>query len=462
MNTICERLTQRFTQIYEGKKPTAYITVPGRVNLIGEHTDYNGLPVMPMAIARGIRIVLAPRGDALVHVTNAKAEFGTREFAVSKNIPPYVTGDWGNYIKSGAQGVIEAYASSQNGMLGFDALIDSDLPMAAGLSSSSALVVASALALMAANGIPLERTSLAEQMAAAERYVGTMGGGMDQAVILLAQADSALKIDFYPLRTQSVTLPEGYSVVICNSLVVAPKTEAARLNYNRRPLECHLATALLAHHMSTTGGSAVQAERMADLLRYKNVRRLLALAADYLGEGPWTREKAAAELNMTISQLEQRFFLMRDGQILPEYPEGMPLLQRVRHVLTEGERVEASLTALAAGDAHAFGRLMHESHASCRDLYGISCPELEQLVDAARKAGAVGARLTGAGFGGCTVNLVANDKVAEFKEQVVKVYYEGYLHTHKPALYQTFAENDPESMVIVSTPADGAVINQLS
>jgi N-acetylgalactosamine kinase len=457
-----EQLIKRFMQTYAGQTPEICVMAPGRVNLIGEHTDYNGLPVMPMAISRGIRVVLAARHDGLIRVANAQAEFGTREFTICKSIPAYETGDWGNYIKSGVQGVVDAQTSSHASLVGFDAIIASDLPMAAGLSSSSALVVASALALMAANQIPIERTRLAESMATAERYVGTMGGGMDQAVILLAQTGAALKIDFYPVRTQAVVLPVGYSIVICNSMVVAPKTETARLNYNRRPLECHLATALLAHRLGALRGTEVNAERMADLFRYCDAQQLLTEASAYFGGQPWSRDQAASELGMTLMQLEQRFFLMRDGHVLPESVDGMPLMQRVRHVLTEGARVEASLVALKEGNAAAFGQYMNESHTSCRDLYGISCPELEQLVDAARTAGAVGARLTGAGFGGCTVNLVPDHQVPEFKEQVVRSYYQGYLQAHKPALFQRFKENNLDNMMIVSTPAQGAIVERLA
>jgi galactokinase len=203
-------LITQFRERFPGIAPTHCVRVPGRVNLIGEHTDYNGLPVMPTAIEREIRMLVAPRLDRRVDLHNTAERFEPRSFMLSADIGPYATGDWGNYVKAGVQGLVsEALDDGKelSDMRGFCALVDSDLPAAAGLSSSSAMVVASALAVLAVHGWPLDRVKLAEQMAAAERYVGTMGGGMDQAVVLLAQAGTSLKIDFFPLRATTVHLP---------------------------------------------------------------------------------------------------------------------------------------------------------------------------------------------------------------------------------------------------------------
>ena len=156
---IPSHLVAQFKEL-TGLDPTHYIRVPGRVNLIGDHTDYNGLPVMPMAIERQVRLLVAPRTDQRVEVYNTVKRYEPRTFTISPQIAPYATGDWGNYVKAGVQGIVtEALESGKalNDIRGFSALIDSSLPAAAGLSSSSALVVASALAELTVNGWSFDR-----------------------------------------------------------------------------------------------------------------------------------------------------------------------------------------------------------------------------------------------------------------------------------------------------------------
>jgi N-acetylgalactosamine kinase len=423
-----------------GMAPTHYIRVPGRVNLIGEHTDYNGLPVMPMAIERQVRLLLAPRTDRRVEIYNTAKRYEPRSFTISPQIAPYATGDWGNYIKAGVQGIVTDALNRGKALSeisGFSALIESDLPAAAGLSSSSALVVASALAELTVNRWSFDREELAEQMSAAERYVGTMGGGMDQAVILLAQAGSALKIDFFPLRITHVNLPPAYRVVICNSMIRAPKTAEARLLYNRLPIECRIATAVLARALSDRGVDD-SAARISEILSVLSPAQVLEEAEKLFGDAYWTQQQVADFLSITSNEVAERYMRLVDGSTLPTPTEGFPLLRRIRHVVTEGQRVEDSVTALSAGDAIRFGELMNASHASCRDDYGISCPALDELVRVARSAGAVGSRLTGAGFGGCTVNLVHRDKVESFVDTVVSQYYARYLKETHPELFSGY------------------------
>jgi galactokinase len=192
------------------------------VNLLGEHTDYNMLPVLPMAIERSVLIAGAARADRTVTLRNSGA-FAERSFALAERIPKFADGDWGNYAKAAAQGLIDDGCRLDRGA---DLMVEGDVPNGAGLSSSSALVVASALALLAANDeeIPFER--LAEILSRAERYVGTLSGGMDQAISLLARKGHALRIDFAPLRHRVVPLPPEYAIVVCHSLVQAEKSGA--------------------------------------------------------------------------------------------------------------------------------------------------------------------------------------------------------------------------------------------
>jgi len=216
------------------RHPTHRVRAPGRVNLIGEHTDYNGLPVLPVAIQRSVRIELRARDDRRVRLANADARFEPCEFEIAAEIPPFAPGHWGNYSKAAAQAL-----QRRSGLdCGFDGLVSGDIPAAAGLSSSSALVVASALALVAVNELEIAREDLMVLTAEAERYVGTHSGGMDQAISLGGRAGHAVRIDFDPLRLEPVPIPPDWRFVIANSLVEALKSGGAQAAYNARVREC--------------------------------------------------------------------------------------------------------------------------------------------------------------------------------------------------------------------------------
>lgn len=396
-------------------RPAAFVArAPGRVNLLGEHTDYNGLPVLPMAIDRSVLIAGAPRDDRRVNVVNIAAQFEPRAYALDANIPPDPHGDWGNYSKAAAQGIVRHCGDQLP--RGADLLIDGNVPSGAGLSSSSALVVASALVLLAANEIEVPYATLAELLPTAERYVGTLSGGMDQATSLLAQAGHALRIDFFPLRVRPVPLPAGYSVVVCHSLVRAEKSAGAKHGYNLRVIECRLACRVMERAL----GSNLPRElrTLGDLATLFPGRPL----RDFLGylQLP-ERPLSLTEIATAVGTNPQR--LRGACDVGPEIGDRFSLVRRVRHVLSEAERVNQAEECLRAGDAVGFGQLMTASHGSCRDDYEISCPELEELVATATHAGAVGARLTGAGFGGCTVNLVPDNEVRAFLRRVDRYFY---------------------------------------
>ena len=172
-----EDLGRTFSERYR-MHPTHLARAPGRVNLIGEHIDYAGLPVFPMALQREVRIVFRPRDDGLVLAATTDESYAPCHFHLGTRIEPYDDGDWGNYLKAAAQGMALAYGLER----GFDAVIDSTVPVAGGLSSSSALVIATALAVAGSNDLEPDPIELATLMAEAEQYVGTRGGGMDQAI----------------------------------------------------------------------------------------------------------------------------------------------------------------------------------------------------------------------------------------------------------------------------------------
>ncbi len=424
-------------QLADGE-PVRLARAPGRINLIGEHTDYNGCPVLPMAVNRDVVAAFVPLPGPEILASDAEEpDFQDRAFRLEESIPPYPTGDWGNYIKAAAQGIVH-YLKRERGadeaairrMKGMRLSLSGDIPRAAGMSSSSALVVMAALALLEVNGVSVPKSDLAPLLAKAEWYVGTQGGGMDQAISLMGEPGKALKIDFNPFATEAVALPDDYVFVVANSLVSAPKTREAMDKYNRRPIECRLATSILRRGFAKKLGREAGIELIGDLTEDKlnlpkaETRRT---ADGLLREEPYSLADIAAVLEVDAAAVQQEYCRRKDGSLFPEPYEGFKLKQRYRHVVSEWDRVEQSLLALRAGDVLRFGRLMNESHVSCRDDYEISCPELDVLTGLAREAGALGSRLTGAGFGGCAVNLLHSRQVTAFTDTLVEQYYRGFL-----------------------------------
>jgi N-acetylgalactosamine kinase len=422
------RLAAAFAELF-GRPPRALVRAPGRVNLLGEHTDYNGLPVLPMAIDRNVMIALAPRRDRSVRLANVDRHFATRSFELSADIAASAAGDWSNYSKAAAQGVVRHCGTLRHGA---ELLVEGNIPSGAGLSSSSALVVATALALLAANAVEVPYATLAELLPIAERYVGTFSGGMDQATSLLASAGHALRIDFFPLRVRTVPLPPGHSILVCHSLVQAEKSGAAKHGYNLRVVECRLACRVLER---TLGAGVPRGLRtlgdLATLFPGRPLLDFLSSLSTVLPERPLHLAEIAAAIGTRPERLRGAC------EIDTSLGDDFALIRRVRHVLSEAERVGRAENALRTGNASEFGRLMDASHASCRDDYEISCPELEELVSLAKQAGALGARLTGAGFGGCTVSLVPDGEVGTFLQRIDHSFYEGRLaHPERPDHYR--------------------------
>jgi N-acetylgalactosamine kinase len=426
-----KRLVDHFNSLYTGTQARFIVRAPGRVNLIGEHTDYSGYPVLPMAIGRDFVFVVSPQSDRSIELLNEDDRFARKEFDAKFPLPPFQQGDWGNYVKAAVHGVLEVELVDRERAVGFQALVGGTIPESAGLSSSSALVVASALAFLKVNGIQFDRSALADMLAHAERYVGSEGGGMDQAVSMLAEAGKALRIDFFPLRTKTVELPKGITFVVCNSLIRAPKSETVRYAYNRRVIECRLAGALLSKSVSKETGKSIKAIRLADVsakhlgMDPKQVERLALMG---IGENPLSMTDIAQRLDESVETVEREYCRLRDGSVLKEPPEGFKVWNRYRHVVSEAGRVDAAEQAFQVGTTEEIGALMNQSHASCRDDYEISCPELEELISISRRHGAVGARLTGAGFGGCTVNAVPSDSMGDFMRGVIEDYYHGFVN----------------------------------
>ena len=427
------RLLEAFAASFPGATPTHFVRAPGRVNLIGEHTDYNGYPVLPMAIERDFVFVIAPTSDPAVELVNDDPRFEPRRFDATLPLLPFDQGDWGNYVKAAVNGILQEGRVERERVVGFRAAVGGTIPDSAGLSSSSALVVASALAFLTVNRASCENHLLAELLAHAERYVGSEGGGMDQAVSLLADAGAAMKIDFFPLRTEAVPLPERVSFVVCNSLIRASKSEVTRYAYNRRVVECRLAAGLLSKAIASRTGNHIRTLLLADLSPEKlklDPDDLDHIALNAIGEAPLCLTDIRRKLGESVETIRREYCMLKSGAILEEPPDGFHVWKRYRHIVTEARRVNRVVDAMRGGEVTKLGALMNESHASCRDDYEISCPELEVLVSLARANGALGARLTGAGFGGCTINLVHASKTESFIDKMREQYYDGFVKQH--------------------------------
>jgi galactokinase len=358
-----------------GRAPTIAARAPGRVNLIGEHIDYHGLPVLPFAIDRAVTVLAAPaiagnasRARFVTMAAGLPAVWGVAdEFDLRRPLVAIGGGDWRDYARAAARWLVDTTGAER----GMDALVTSDLPMASGLSSSSALVVACALAFARVNDLAVGRVRLAHELALAEQFAGTRGGGMDQAASLLSRAGHVSFVSFEPLRVEYVPFPDEAVVIVVDSGERAAKSGTARRAYNERRAAGVEALRRVAASLDAVGSS------YATLLR----------------------ERAAADL---VEAAEE----VLDGALLGPF----------RHTVREACRVDAAAAALRRGDIPALGRLLVASHRSLRDDLAVSTERLDAIVEVALHAGALGARLTGAGFGGSAIALADAGRAAPVRE----------------------------------------------
>jgi len=366
-------VTRRFAQLFGGS-PRVF-QAPGRVNLIGEHTDYNDGFVMPAAIRFCTRVAIAERAGhkLVIHSENYSEQI---ELNLDE-LPAAATGHWSDYVA----GVAKILARSGVPLRGANLLIDGDVPQGAGLSSSASLEVAAGFALLALAGQEIDRKELALLCQQAENeFVGAQCGIMDQFVASHAERNHALLLDCRSLEHRLLPLPDDASLVISNTMV---KHSIAKGEYNQRRAECEAGVQILAKVLP-------------------NVRALRDVTLEGLGA-------CANDLPDTV-------------------------LRRCRHVITENARVLEAAAALEAGDLPAFGNLMQSSHRSLRDDFEVTCPELDLMVEFGEQvAGVYGTRMTGGGFGGSTISLVQSASVEAFQHSVGEKYElaTGY----KPEIY---------------------------
>jgi len=418
-----EPLAARVRDSSPGTTKVFAVRAPGRVNLIGEHTDYSSLPVMPIAIDRSTIVVAAPREDSIVELSNVDPAFPAREFRIEASIPPYPTGDWANYVKAGFQGVIDHFGKRRvaiDQLRGATMIVDGRVPPAAGLSSSAALTVSSALALMAVNSLSQDALETAQMVARSEWYVGTMAGGMDQAASMLGQRDHALLIHFDPLRVAPVKMPRGAAIIVADSLEIADKSGRMRKEYNRRVVECAIAARIVGKARALKNVRV-----LGDVVKHLEKWSARDLVETLAKSAPERLSIAQAAKTLNVGEESLRAEFLGEGAQRINIDEARPLeiLRRARHVLTETERVNLAADALASGRLEEMGALMDASHRSLRDDFDASTVRLDAMVTCAREGGALGARLTGAGFGGCIIALAREAGAPALLDRLERDFY---------------------------------------
>jgi galactokinase len=411
------RARQGFVAAF-GSGPSVFLRTPGRINLIGEHTDYNGGFVLPVALDRDVLFLYRPRTDAVVRVVNVEDGYSAFSFELSAQIPPASHGDWSNYFRGAGQEICRCFADHV-AVRGMDVLVSGSppfgVPRGSGLSSSTALTVAVALALVTRNEIDIERADLAHLCSEAEWYVGTRGGMMDQFSALLSRRDYALFLDCRPsaggvYTLDHVPVPAGIQIVLLNSGV---RHENVRGEFNQRVAECKIGVRLLQ-------------------TRYPSVDLLRDVTPEALGVGGaefWATIHDLLPAQATAGELvhcgldeDWLHDLMADHRLDPG--GSFAVLPRCRHVLSENARVLDGVAALRGGHVKRFGELMDAAHASMSKDYGASCPEVDALAEIARRqAGVLGARITGAGWGGGVVALVRRGLAETWIEDIRAAYH---------------------------------------
>ncbi|KAL2758966.1 hypothetical protein ACRALDRAFT_1080570 [Sodiomyces alcalophilus JCM 7366] len=481
---------------------------PGRVNIIGEHIDYSLHSVLPMAITADTILAVSaydgPASDSTfkVHISNIQTDkYPTREFDVPVDGTVDIDAtqhEWSNYFKSGLRGALELLRTKQKNKnnQGVDfrpksmkIVVDGAVPIGAGLSSSAAFVTSSALAVMKANGHDsVNKTELTELAIVSERAVGVNSGGMDQSASVFSERGAALFVSFSPrLTARPVFFPTTKPplvFLIAQSFVTSNKYVTGPIHYNLRVVECTLAASYLHavlnppgtklpvdnsplgislhgfhesyfYHQQAQGGKEFRTQE-------EQLRELIRVTKETLTqEEGYTHEEVAQVLGLTVAELGAQFTTK-----IPIRAERFKLRQRALHVyaealrtleflaLIEGTANPATATAKPEGNADTtglnarLGAILNETHASCRDVYENSHPEVDEICRIALEAGAYGSRITGAGWGGCSVHLVPEDKVEAVKAAWEKEYY---------SKKELTAEQRAEAMV-ESRPGSGSAL----
>jgi N-acetylgalactosamine kinase len=461
------------------------------VNLIGEHIDYSGYGVLPMAISMDTVVAISKQGSSLRVRSPLPEKYPNMEFSSDPaQAVDTENHSWANYFVCAYKGVQELLKSQgvkPPSSCGLETMIHGIVPTGSGLSSSAALICSSMLAILSSEPFSDPHSSLlskvnkgqvADAAAKAERYVGVASGGMDQAISMMAINGVAKQVEFNPIRAMDVVLPPGATFVVANSLAVSDKAVGAHRRYNMRVIECRLAAIVLALALGKDAPSALSSVKMLKDVEPLVAEKygggspgsigLLAMASqavkNHLHEGRYTLEEIEGLIGVKVEKVYEDSPVSLKVLLVAREDGGLLLRDRALHVFDEAARVlrfaKLCNDAAAAGgggeeDLKALGSLMDASHESCSKLFGCSCPELEDLVAAARSCGSLGARLTGAGWGGCCVFLVREPEADKFIADLKASFYEVRV---KSGMLAPMTEEEMKGVIFASKPASGAAV----
>ncbi|XP_011563036.3 N-acetylgalactosamine kinase [Plutella xylostella] len=449
-----------------GRKPSFFVRVPGRVNLIGEHIDYCGYPVLPMALEQDILIAVGLIDELEISIRNVNKKYPNFYGILSTYEDMQIKSEvnekpmWYNYVLCGVKGAMEYVGNKFSH--GLQLCIDGNVPPASGLSSSSALVSAGCLAFLFANNVDISKSDIASLCAISERYIGTQGGGMDQAIAFLAEKHCAQYITWKPLKADAVTLPENATFVVAHSLAEANK--AATNDFNCRVIECRLAAQILASLTGAKSDSLTVTLSEVQKILNESLENMVIFVHKYLPQDIYTKDEICQILEIDSTKLDS-LYLTPNTQHISEFK----LKQRALHVYEEAMRVEAfrntcimltknkfNGSATNNGDhktslddtVEILGTLMSKSHDSLKNLYECSHENLDRLVDISKGMN-VHSRLTGAGWGGCIVALCQKQQVEQYIEKLKEHFYVNHCKIDKVMTNQ---------YVFSTSPNHGAVI----
>ncbi|KAG6759805.1 hypothetical protein POTOM_036298 [Populus tomentosa] len=537
-----DHLKSKFLQVF-GHPPDVFARSPGRVNLIGEHIDYEGYSVLPMAIRQDTIIAIRKNNaEKVLRIANVNGKYTQCDYPADPNQAIDLKNHrWGHYFICGYKGYYEFAKSKGVNVgepVGLDVIVDGTVPTGSGLSSSAAFVCSATIAIMAAFDVNFPKKEIAQLTCECERHIGTQSGGMDQVILhimslinlcknalerilempptesetivasshgqarcikqnmlesieseagpnkarkltlrdtehkmscftwqaisVMAKTGFAELIDFNPIQATDVQLPAGGTFVLAHSLAESQKAVTAATNYNNRVVECRLASIVLGIKLGMKQQDAISdVKTLSDVeglcVSFANSRGSsdpVIAVKEFLKEKPYTAEEIE---EITGESLRSIFKSSPSSLDVLKAAEHYKLHQRAAHVYSEAKRVHAFKDTVSSDlsdedKLKKLGELMNESHYSCSVLYECSCPELEELVKICRDSDALGARLTGAGWGGCAVALVKEPIVPQFILNLKEKFYQSRID--KGAI----SKNDLGLYVFASKPSSGAAI----
>jgi galactokinase len=475
-----KNLIQTFEKTF-GRAPDYVSRSPGRVNIIGEHVDYSLYNVLPTAVINDVLVAVqaleSDGGEPKMTIANVNSsKYPTKQTTIPKSgkiVVDKENHEWSNYFLAGISGSLEFLQRKHGeGFLpkGMKVLIDGNVPAGGGLSSSAAFVCASALAVMAANGHDVSKQDLLDECIVSERSVGVFSGGMDQAASIFSERGFLLYCRFWPkFAAEHVPVPQSdpeLTILVAQSFVTSDKAVTAPKHYNLRVVEVTLASVVLAklHDMSLNPDDSslgfclrnFQQELMKKLGRSDDpveaqVDTVVGAIKAKLDKESYTREDIADILGISVQNLEKEYMSK-----FPVQANAFKLRQRALHVLEEARRVLNFRETLSQSDKldqdtlQRLGELMNETQTSCRDVYECSCPEVDDICSIARKNGSYGSRLTGAGWGGCTVHLVPKHKVDGVVEALKNEYYS--------KKFPDMSQEMLKEAIVISKPGQGSSV----